>query len=143
MTKAEDGLSYAEVIKVMSQSKAKDKMIFADACNCGAIRQGSVVATPDTGKVMMFLSSRGNEYSIESPMLSNGYFTNYLRHGLGSKADANLDRIIITAKELYDYVSTGVTQLSCGKQHRVMWGSFPDTLVIVKFGKKLSHDGDK
>ena len=73
MTKAEDGLSYAEVIKIMSQSKAKDKMI----------------------------------------------------------------------NELYYYVSTGVTQLSGGKQHPVMWGSFPDTLVIVKFGKKLSHDRDK
>ncbi|MDE6380917.1 MAG: caspase family protein [Muribaculaceae bacterium] len=142
MTKAEDGLSYAEVIKVMSQSKAKDKMIFADACNSGAIRQSKGTAKPDTGNVMMFLSSRGNEYSIESPMLSNGYFTNYLLHGLGGKADANRDRTI-TAKELYNYVSSGVTQLSGGKQHPVMWGSFPDNLVIVKFGKKLSNDRDK
>ncbi|MDE6560634.1 MAG: caspase family protein [Muribaculaceae bacterium] len=134
MSKLEDGLSYAEVIKVMSQSKAKEKMIFADACNSGAIRQGSVVATPDTGNVMMFLSSRGNEYSIESTLLSNGYFTNYLLHGLGGKADMNRDRTI-TAKELYDYVSSGVTQLSKGKQHPVMWGSFPDDMVIVKYGK--------
>ncbi|MDE6696714.1 MAG: caspase family protein [Muribaculaceae bacterium] len=133
MTKAEDGLSYAEVIKVMSDSKAKDKIIFADACNSGAIRQSNVPTKSDTGNVMLFLSSRGNEYSIESPLLSNGYFTNYLLHGLGGKADANRDRSI-TAKELYDYVSIGVTQLSNGKQHPVMWGSFPDDLVIVKYG---------
>ena len=135
MSKPEDGLSYAEVIKIMSQSKANDKMIFADACNSGAIRQSKDTAKPDTGNVMMFLSSRGNEYSIESPLLSNGYFTNYLLHGLGGKADANRNRTI-TAKELYDYVSSGVTQLSNGKQHPVMWGSFPDDMVIVKYGKK-------
>ena len=135
MSRLEDGLSYSEVIKVMSQSKANDKMIFADACNSGAIREGSVVARPDTGNVMLFLSSRGNEYSIESSLLSNGYFTNYLLHGLGGKADSNRDRSI-TAKELYDYVSKGVTQLSKGKQHPVMWGKFDDDLVIVRYGKK-------
>ena len=135
MTKPEEGLSYAEVIKVMSQSKAKDKLIFADACNSGAIRQSKGTAKPDTGNVMMFLSSRDNEYSIESPMLSNGYFTNYLLHGLGGKADANRDRTI-TAKELYDYVSSGVTHLSAGKQHPVMWGSFPHDMVIVRYEKK-------
>ena len=135
MSRIDDGLSYSEVIKVMSQSKAKDKMIFADACNSGAIRQGSSTVKPDTGNVMMFLSSRGNEYSIESPLLSNGYFTNYLLHGLGGKADANRDRAI-TAKELYDYVSSGVSQLSKGKQHPVMWGKFNDDMIIVRYGKK-------
>lgn len=132
MSRIEEGLSYGEVIKIMSQSKAKDKMIFADACNSGAIRQSGTTAKPDSGNVMLFLSSRGNEYSIESPLLSNGYFTNYLLHGLGGKADTNHDRII-TAKELYDYVSTGVVQLSNGKQHPVMWGKFPNDLVIVKY----------
>lgn len=135
MSRLEEGLSYAEVIKVLSQSKAKDKMIFADACNSGAIRQSDTKANPDTGNVILFLSSRGNEYSIESPLLSNGYFTNYLLHGLGGKADTNHDRTI-TAKELYDYVSSGVVQLSKGKQHPVMWGKFPNDLVIVKYRKK-------
>ena len=142
MSKIGDGLSYAEIIKVMSRSKAKDKMIFADACNSGAIRQKSKTSKPDTGNVMLFLSSRGTEYSIESPLLSNGYFTNYLLHGLGGKADANRDRTI-TAKELYNYVSSGVVQLSKGKQHPVMWGSFPDDMVIVKYDIRSSHDRDK
>lgn len=134
MSKIEEGLYYAEVIKVMAQSKATDKMIFADACNSGAIRRSGNTAKPDVGNIMLFLSSRVNEYSIESPLLSNGYFTNYLLHGLGGKADTNRDRTI-TAKELYDYVSNGVTQLSKNKQHPVMWGSFPDDMVIVKYAK--------
>ena len=135
MTKLEEGLTYAEVVKAMAQSKARDKIIFADACNSGAIRQSPTTPKPQTGNILLFLSSRGSEYSIESTLLSNGYFTNYLLHGLGGKADTNGDRSI-TAKELYNYVSTGVTQLSNGKQHPVMWGSFPDDLVIVKYGSK-------
>lgn len=134
MRKPEEGLSYAEVFKVMEQSKAGHKMIFADACNSGAIRQAKTTAKPETGNVMMFLSSRGNENSIESPLLANGYFTNYLLHGLGGKADANRDRAI-TARELYEYVSAGVKELSRNKQHPVMWGNFPDNMVIVRYGK--------
>ncbi len=135
MKKSEDGLTYEEVIKIMNASKAKDKIIFADACNSGAIRKNQTPSPSNLGNIMMFLSSRGNEYSIESPLLSNGYFTNYLLHGLGGKADSNGDRTI-TAKELFNYVSTGVTQLSKGKQHPVMWGKFADEMVIVKYGKR-------
>lgn len=135
MRKIEDGLTYSEVINIMHASKAKDKIIFADACNSGAIRKNQTSAPSNLGNILMFLSSRGNEYSIESPLLSNGYFTNYLLHGLGGKADSNGDRKI-TAKELFNYVSTGVTQLSKGKQHPVMWGKFPDDMVIVKYRKR-------
>lgn len=135
MSKLEDGLTYTEVIKIMAQSKAKDKIIFADACNSGAIRQSPTTRKPDPGNILMFLSSRGSEYSIESYLLSNGYFTNYLLHGLSGKADTDGD-MAITAKELYEYVSTGVTRLSKDKQHPVMWGHFPDNLVIVKYRKK-------
>ncbi|MBD5324838.1 MAG: caspase family protein [Bacteroides sp.] len=135
MTRLEDGLTYTDVIKIMAKSKAKDKIIFADACNSGAIRQSATTKRPDPGNILMFLSSRGNEYSIESHLLSNGYFTNYLLHGLSGKADTDGD-MAITAKELYEYVSTGVKQLSNDKQHPVMWGRFPDNLVIVKYRKK-------
>ncbi|MDE7081591.1 MAG: caspase family protein [Muribaculaceae bacterium] len=135
MSKPEDGLTYAEVVEVMAQSKAKDKMIFADACNSGAIRHNHTSTAPQPGNVLLFLSSRGNESSIESSFLSNGYFTNYLLHGLRGKADADGDRVI-TAKELFRYVSAGVVELSHDRQHPVMWGNFPDDLVIVKYGKR-------
>ena len=130
-----DGLTYSDVVNVMAKSKAKDKIIFADACNSGAIRQSKSSSKPNTGNVLLFLSSRGNENSIESPLLSNGFFTNYLLHGLGGKADANGDKAI-TAKELFDFVSQGVIQLSKNTQHPVMWGDFPDNMVIVKYRKR-------
>lgn len=135
MMKLEDGITYDEVIRIMQQSKAQDKFIFADACNSGAIRQGKTATKPDAGSIVFFLSSRGNEYSIESPFLANGYFTKHLLRGLGGGADANRDRSI-TASELFKYVSEGVQSQTQGKQHPVMWGKFSDNLVVVRYDKK-------
>lgn len=135
MRKIEDGLTYGEVIKIMQQSAATDKFIFADACNSGAIRQGDNSTKPEAGNIVFFLSSRGNEYSGESPFLANGYFTKHLLRGLGGGADKNRDRTI-TASELFNYVSEGVQRQTNGKQHPVMWGKFPDNLPVVSYIKK-------
>lgn len=135
MTKIDEGLTYKEVLDVMNTSSASDKFIFADACNSGAIRQANNAERPDMGNVLMFLSSRGNEYSIESPFLANGYFTKNLLRGLGGAADSDKDRQI-TASELFLYVSNEVQIQTQGKQHPVMWGNFPDNLVIVSYSKK-------
>ncbi len=135
MSSLDGGLTFAEVIGIMAHSHATDKMIFADACNSGSMRRNYSAPNPEPGNILLFLSSRGNESSIESSLVSNGYFTNYLLHGLRGKADADYDRAI-TAKELYDYVSAGVSRLSKGTQHPVMWGSFPDNLVIVRYRRK-------
>lgn len=134
-----DGLTYSEVIGVMSQSKAGDRFIFADACNSGAIRKDgndrSRDNAPDVGNVVFFLSSRGNEYSIESPFLANGYFTKHLLRGLSGGADADRDRRIM-ASELFNYVSEKVRTQTHDKQHPVMWGNFPDNLTVVSYPRK-------
>lgn len=138
---AYDGnLSYAQVRKAMAISKCKNKMIFADACFSGKIRtnenssQSSVQAAKNAN-VMLFLSSRSNEKSLESPKMQNGFFTTYLQKGLRGGADKNRDRII-TAKELYDYVHKGVIEMSHDKQHPVMWGKFDDNMPVMKWAKK-------
>ena len=132
MSRIEDGLTYDEVLKIMKDSKASDKLIFADACNSGAIRKGTSSKNPNPGNVMMFLSSRGSEMSIENAFLSNGYFTRHLLRGLGGGADADGDHKI-TASELYRFVSKGVKDDTRDRQHPVMWGNFPDDLVIVQY----------
>lgn len=45
-------------------------------------------------------------------------------------ADANKDKVV-TAKELFTYVSKGVKQLSGNRQHPVMWGNFSDDFVVM------------
>ena len=129
-------LSYSEVRKAMAGSRSKYKMIFADACFSGKLREGknsastSAIRAAKNANVMLFLSSRSNETSIERRNMKNGFFTTYLQKGLRGNADTNRDRII-TAKELFNFVSKGVCSLSNNKQHPVMWGKFNDNMPVM------------
>lgn len=127
-------LDYEDIKGVFSSCKSKHKMIFADACFSGKLRDpGSKNSEVKPNiDVLLFLSSRHNEVSIESPGMKNGFFTACLVKCLKGGADVNRDRII-SAKELYDSVRKGVVRLSHDKQHPVMWGSFDDNMVVMKW----------
>lgn len=127
-----DGITYQEIRNILKLSKAKRKMIFADACFSGGIRSGgnTVSNNADDSDVLLFLSSRGGETSIENGFMTNGYFTFFLLRGLRGGADEDLNRII-TAKELFDFVHNGVVEKSDGKQHPVMWGHFDNDAVMM------------
>lgn len=130
---AYDGfLSYDEIRTAMSVTHCKNKMIFADACFSGKMRQGSskVKQEHERSSVMLFLSSRDNETSIERRDMKNGFFTSCLVDALRGKSDANRDRKI-TAKELFKFVSDNVRALSKNKQHPVMWGHFSDDMPVI------------
>ncbi len=130
-------LGYDEVRKAMSKSRCRNKMMFVDACRSGGMRvddtagQGAITAAKKAN-VMLFLSSRNNENSIERGDMQNGFFTTYLQKGLRGNADANRNRTI-TAKELFDFVHEGVSRISGGRQHPVMWGNFSDNMTIMKW----------
>lgn len=128
-------LTYSDVAAAMSACKSNNKMVFADACFSGAIRDNGKVSTKYDGwnhNIMLFLSCRSNEVSIETPSMTNGFFTYALQHGLRGGADKNKDRII-TAKELFNYVSAKVRKSSNDRQHPVMWGKFPNTMPVMKW----------
>lgn len=135
---AYDGnISYSEVRHAMSNSKCRNKMMFVDACRSGGMRVNrssaqSVINESKAANVMLFLSSRNNENSIERSNMENGFFTTFLQRGLKGGADTNHDRII-TARELYDFVHDGVAQISEGKQHPVMWGNFNSDMPVMKW----------
>ena len=129
---------YGEVRKAMAKSKCKNKMIFADACFSGKMRTNNVSSSrkaessAKNANVMLFLSSRNEETSMERPDMQNGFFTTYLQKGLRGSADMNRDRII-TSRELFKYVSKNVIDISNGKQHPVMWGKFSNNMVVMKW----------
>ena len=116
----------------MSLSQSLNKMIFADACFSGNMRENKngSGSSNSNANVMLFLSSRDNETSIESPFLANGFFTTALQNGLRGGADADKNRTI-TAKELFNYVSKEVKKLSNDEQHPVMWGKFKDSMPVM------------
>lgn len=130
-------LYYNDIYSAMALCKSKNKMVFADACYSGAMRQSKRNAkvksnVNKTSNVMFFFSCRSNELSIETSKMTNGFFTYALQHGLRGGADKNRDRII-TAKELFGYVSAKVKQKSANRQHPVMWGNFSDNMPVMRW----------
>ena len=130
-------IGYDEIRKAMSLSESKNIMMFVDACRSGGIRVDNKqsqngVNVAKKASVMLFLSSRTNENSIECPDMQNGYFTTFLLKGLRGNADSDRNRVI-TAKELFDFVHKGVSKISDGRQHPVIWGNFNDNMHVIKW----------
>lgn len=136
----DDILTYSDVRKSLSKSRAGSKIVFADACLAGGLRSnggqsGSAVQDgyreiSGQNGIMLFLSSRSDELSNESSGMPNGLFTYALQRGLRGAADTNYDRTI-TAIELYRFVSDVVVLLSAGSQHPVMWGKFNNNMPVM------------
>ena len=129
-------LSYNDIYAVFRKSKATRKVVIADACMSGGLRQETHSTNhANRSDVLMFLSSRTKELSIESTNMKNGFFTTYVERGLRGGADSNRDNVI-TAKEIFVFVSDGVKKISKNSQHPVMWGNFDDNFVMMDWRKK-------
>jgi hypothetical protein len=132
-------LAYSKVYEIFKNCKAMRKLIFADACYAGALRSDDRQAVSDSttiGKnVLLFLSSRNDQTSIEASYLKNGLFTHFILTGLNGGADADRNKII-TAYELFQFVSVKVKERSHGKQAPVMWGKFDKNMTILDWNKK-------
>ncbi len=129
-------LYYSSVLNIMKQSKARQKMIFVDACYAGKMRSTNRRSTNYSNEnVMFFLSSRSSEKSLETPRqtgFNNSLFTVFLERGLRGGADVNRDKTI-TAREIYNFVHQGVVKASGNRQHPVMWGKFDDNMAVIKW----------
>lgn len=126
----------SEVQRIMLNSKARRKMMFIMACHSGSFtkKYGKTNDSRRTynkkSNVLLFLSSKADEYSWETGAMDNSFFYHYLLEGLKGEADKNKDKKV-TARELFNYVAPRTTIISDNKQHPVMWGKFPDDMVIV------------
>lgn len=128
-----DGLlTYQRIFEILKGCKATKKIVIADACYAGKMRTTKQQTNNyNSQSVMLFLSSRTNETSMESKY-QNSMFTIFLERGLRGGADINKDRRI-TARELYDFVHKGVIEASGNKQHPVMWGKFDNDMTVIKW----------
>ncbi|MGM9706089.1 MAG: caspase domain-containing protein [Prevotella sp.] len=126
----------SEVQSIMLQAKARRKMMFVMSCHSGSFtKKNDNIQDPrrkynKSSKVLLFLSSRADELSWEAMSMDNSFFFHFLLEGLKGSADDNGDKKV-TARELFNYVSPRVNMASSGIQHPVMWGKFPDDMVIV------------
>lgn len=126
----------SEIQKIMRDSKARRKVMFINSCHSGSFskKYGDDPRARgykgDNSNVMLYLSSRADEYSWESSQMRNSFFFNRLLQALRGAADANGDNKV-TARELFNYVNEKVIYDTHDVQHPQMYGKFPDDMVVV------------
>ncbi|MBN1200179.1 MAG: caspase family protein [Bacteroidales bacterium] len=131
-------ISFEEVKSAFRKSNAGTKVLIADACMSGSIRENRPDDNPGTQEissrskkqVLVMASSRNEQISREFPHLKHGLFTYYLLKGLRGACDINNDRKI-SVKELYKYLYIQVKTESKGRQIPVAWGSFDKDLPLL------------
>lgn len=126
----------SEIQEILRNAKARRKIMFINSCHSGSFSKKydndprSRGYKSDKSNVMLYFSSRADELSWESSLMSKSFFFNRLIQGLKGAADANSDRKV-TARELFNYVNRNVIADTEGAQHPQMYGKFPDDMVVV------------
>jgi uncharacterized caspase-like protein len=140
-------LMHSDVLQVMKNSKAGRKIMLVEACFSGSMRRetregrqatlvkkmgATTMKKAKKAGIMMFLSSLDNETSMEYNSWNNAVFTAHLQYGLRGGADKNEDKVI-TAKELYDFVTPAVEKVTNQEMHPVMWGNFDNNMPVISW----------
>lgn len=138
-------LKHTEVIDILSKSRAKHKLVFADACHSGSLLQGESLAAKSPnfkplteyyssfestkGGLALLLSSKSNEYSLEDQGLRQGVFSHYLLRGMKGEANADQNKIV-TITELYNYVNKKVKKYTNGIQTPNISGNYDPKMPV-------------
>ena len=133
-------LSHQSIRDIFDQSKAKHKVIIADACHSGSLNKGvkSGYGAMDTyystlsntsGGLALMMSSKAEETSLEVGGLRQSVFTYYLLEGLKGKADVNYNKVV-TISELYTFVQQNVRNYTANKQSPVLNGSYDRNMPL-------------
>jgi hypothetical protein len=135
-------LKHEEIRNIIESSRAKHKIVVADACHAGTFaeaREGSLTlllekyyqAFANTkGGMAILLSSKSQEYSLEDNGLRSGIFSHYLIKGIRGPADRNSDGIV-TVKEEFDYVFRNVRLYTANAQTPILIGNFDDKMPFA------------
>lgn len=140
---------YSELQQLFKMAKCKSKIMFADACYSGALKNKNNSRNSDDGKrdkdqqIAVMLSCSDNEVSIERGYpYEQGLFSYYLIKGLSGEADRN-NNGKITIKELYTYVYRNTTDDAArgnSKQTPVLFGNFDLNLIVGYNTEKYNNN---
>jgi|AntRauTorckE5430_2_1112549.scaffolds.fasta_scaffold00260_11 hypothetical protein len=129
----EQQIKYREFLEILETNQAKSKIIIADACYSGglvAFKGENYRASIDNyyneihkskGGLVLFMSSKAKEISIENNGLRQGIFSHYLIKGLKGEANINNDEFVRIG-ELFDYVQANVSIHTNEYQTPVIYG---------------------
>ncbi len=116
---------YSDLVSLLGSSSAKEKICFIDACHAGSLAEDAASDNANrnwNNRTMrapgqaFFVSSRPEEYSIESGWIGAGFFTQALIKGLRGAADKDHNREV-TVKELFNYMYKDIVRRSGDQQH--------------------------
>lgn len=127
-------LTHQEVKAGFKASASSTKLCIADACLSGSMtaRQAwskPVSTTMASTNVVLMLSSRSTQSSVESGKARGGIFTFFMLKGLNGSADSNRNKSV-TIKELYTYLSPRIRQNTPNHQSPLFYGKFSDELSL-------------
>lgn len=133
-------LAYEEIKERLSACKAKQKLYVADACYSGSLLGTRTALTQSvqmlysklsesSGGTAFLLSSKKEEYSLESSGLRQGIFSHFLIKGLKGDADVDNDQIV-TVTELYKYVYHQVREYTQMAQTPMLAGDFDEFMPV-------------
>ena len=143
-------LEHYELRDALISSRAKHKLVIADACHSGSLgaknNDGLALAAKNGGtqaalnayyeglanakaSTALFLSSRGEEISLEDGGLRSGVFSHYLIRGLKGEADENADRLV-SIGELFGFVHREVRRYTGNVQTPTLTGVYDGAMPI-------------
>lgn len=136
-----NSIKHEELKNIIDKSRAKHKIIIADACHAGSIGNPR---TPihielekfyrsfisSKGGTALFMSSKSEEYSLEDNGLRSGVFSHFLIKGLKGPADQDHNNLI-TVKEAFDYVQRNVRTYTANVQTPLLLGTFDQAMPFA------------
>ena len=136
-------LYYSEISQLLKSSRAKYKLVIADACYSGSLytshgaseqnRLKTLYSSQARAGTALIMSSRSEETSLESSVLRQGVFTYFLVKGLSGEADRNLDNIV-TIKELFGFIQVNVRSYTKNRQTPIIRGNYDPNMTVAVTG---------
>lgn len=136
-----NSLRHEELKNLLKASKARHKLVLADACHSGSLlarrsalnsqlKEYYTAFEHVPGGTALLMSSKGEEYSLEDGGLRSGVFSHFLVKGLKGQADQDLDKVI-TVKELFNYVHKNVRTYTGNVQTPTLTGDYNEKMPVA------------
>lgn len=120
-----DGEIGYETLNDVLESTPASVIGFIDACHSGSVKGNNSTYSSPSGNIIYLMACRAEEYSVESPWIGHGYFTQSLLKGIRGVSDSNKDKKV-TVNELFRYIYKDVLSTTAKlkvQQHPQLIGS--------------------
>lgn len=133
-------LEHTEITQLLKASRAKHKIVLADACHSGsilaaknnmseALKRYYEAFEATQGGTALLMSSKGEEYSLEDGGLRSGIFSHFLVRGLKGEADSDGNEII-TISELFKFIHKSVRRYTGNIQTPTLTGDYDSRMPV-------------